>query len=101
MSIPDTLTPPLAVITPDDQRGVLWTVGVICFAFIYLTFAVRIFVRWRRFQIDDYAILVACVLILAESAVSFAAVAMGLGTTASTLASADRVRTLWQVSEKG
>ncbi|EME41162.1 hypothetical protein DOTSEDRAFT_73557 [Dothistroma septosporum NZE10] len=97
MSIPDTLSPALAVINEDDQRGVLWTVGVICFAFIYLTFAVRLFVRWRRFQVDDYAILVACILILAEVAAAFAAVAMGLGTKALMLQSADQIQTVWQL----
>ncbi|CAK3788307.1 Proline iminopeptidase [Lecanosticta acicola] len=80
MAVPsELLYPPLAVITPQDQRGVLWTVGIICLAFIFFTFALRVFVRWRRFRPDDYAILSACILVVAEAALSFAAVGLGLG----------------------
>lgn len=92
----DDLLPPLARITPSDQRGVLWIIATICLAFIYLTFAARVFVRWRRFQHDDYAILAACVLVLAQTSVSYGAVGLGLGV--SRLTDEDDVQTVWQVS---
>lgn len=92
----DQLLPPLARITPTDQRGVLWIIATICLSFIYLTFAARVFVRWRRFQPDDYAILTACVLVLAETSVSYAAVGMGLGVSKLTVGD-DDIQTVWQV----
>lgn len=91
------LLPPLARITPQDQRGVLWIIATICMVFIYLTLAARAFVRWRRFQPDDFAIFAACVLVLAQTSVSYAAVGLGLGLSRLTV-SEDDVKTVWQVS---
>lgn len=97
MTTTQILYPPLAAITPVDQRGVLWVIGIISLAFIYLTLALRVFVRWRRFQPDDYAILAACVLVIAEASVAFAAVGMGLGTSKLNR-EGSREGTVWKVS---
>lgn len=93
----EVLLPPLARITPQDQRGVLWIIATICLAFVYLTFAARAFVRWQRFQPDDYAILAACVLVLAQTSVSYAAVGLGLGHSGLTV-DEDDIQTVWRVS---
>lgn len=93
----DDLLPPLARITDQDQRGCLWIIATICLLFISLTFAARVFVRWMRFQPDDYAIFAACVLVVGQSSVSFAAVGLGLGSSEATTDDGG-VQTVWQVS---
>lgn len=98
MTDTQTLYPALATITPDDQRGVFWIIAIICVAFVYLTFAVRVFVRWQRFQPDDYAICAACVLVLAQASVLFAAVGMGLGASGLILERQHEIRMVWRVS---
>lgn len=92
----DELLPPLARITDLDQRGCLWIIATICLLFISLTFAARVFVRWMRFQPDDYAIFAACLLVLAQSSVSFAAVGLGLGVSTFTIQEG-RIQTVWRV----
>ncbi|KAF2159781.1 hypothetical protein M409DRAFT_70826 [Zasmidium cellare ATCC 36951] len=96
MTTTQILYPPLAAITPTDQRGVLWIIGIICLAFIYLTLALRVFVRWRRFQPDDYAIIAACVLVVAEASVAFAAVGLGLGSSKLN-GESSRESTVWRL----
>ncbi|GIZ45739.1 hypothetical protein CKM354_000889300 [Cercospora kikuchii] len=73
------LYPPLSTITPTDRRGIYWIIGVICVCHILLTLFLRLMVRWRRFQIDDYAVVAGCVLFLAQTGVAFGAVALHLG----------------------
>lgn len=98
MESSEILYPPLAVVKPDDRRGVLWTVGVICLAFIHFTFALRVFVRWRRFQPDDYAILAACILVILQAAMTFGAVGLGLGSASLTRNNDNDRGAAWRVS---
>lgn len=99
MESSEFLYPPLASITPTDRRGVLWVIGVICLAHIYLTLALRLTVRWRRFQLDDYAITGACGLVLCQSGVVFAALALGLG-RADIVEDEARAAMAWRVSRR-
>lgn len=98
MDAHETLYPPLATITPDDHRGVAWVISIICLSHIYLTLAVRLSVRWRRFQLDDYALVIACVLVLCQSSLVFGAVGMGMGWSGAAGAGDGRIATTWRVS---
>ena len=91
------LSAPLAVITADDQRGVLWIVGLLSLVFIYLTISLRAFVRWMRWQADDYALFAACILVLVQCTVAFVAARIGLGAS-FILSDHSRMVDVWRVS---
>lgn len=93
----EILYPPLARIAPDDQRGFLWIIAILCLLFVWLTLAARCYVRWRRFQPDDYAILAACAVGLSQFTVIFAALAIGLGATPK-VGAEDTIKRAWRVS---
>lgn len=93
------LYPPLATITPTDQRGVAWVIGVITLSHVLLTLALRLSVRWRRFQPDDFTLIAACFLVLCQTSVAFGAVGMGLGWSEVAIHGDSPTSTTWQVSE--
>lgn len=74
-------SPPFAVITPDDRRGVLWIAAVLSFIFVLLTLGARVYVRKHMLGWDDYASIAAVFLGMAQYAVVFGGMALGLGTT--------------------
>ncbi|KAM3417147.1 hypothetical protein BST61_g8722 [Cercospora zeina] len=73
------LYPPLSTITADDRRGVYWVIGVICICHVVLTLFLRLMVRWRRLQADDYAVAAGCFFFVVQTSVAFGAVALHLG----------------------
>lgn len=63
-------SPPLAVITPDDQRGVLYVTGGMALATAIVCLAVRAYVRLGFGQAvgsDDYAVIASFVSLLWNS----------------------------------
>lgn len=101
MDDPDEiLYPPLATITPTDQRGVAWVIGIITLSHVFLTLALRLSVRWRRFQPDDFTLIAACILVLCQTSVAFGAVGLGLGWTEVAVNGDARTWTTWRVSEQ-
>ncbi|KAF2207058.1 hypothetical protein CERZMDRAFT_102755 [Cercospora zeae-maydis SCOH1-5] len=73
------LYPPLSTITPTDRRGIYWVIGIICACHVILTLLLRLMVRWRRLQSDDYALVAGCFFFVAQTSLAFGAVARHLG----------------------
>ncbi|KAK5702859.1 hypothetical protein LTR97_003805 [Elasticomyces elasticus] len=81
-------SPPFAVITKDDQRGVIYITSGLALATASVCLVVRAYVRMGLGQAvgkDDYAIVASFLLMIAQSIALFAATANGLGETSTSV----------------
>ncbi|OAA56904.1 hypothetical protein ISF_07420 [Cordyceps fumosorosea ARSEF 2679] len=73
--------PAFAVIAPDDKRGALWIAVLLSLIFVAMTLGARLYVRKHMLGRDDFAVLAAVVLAVAQYAALFAGMPSGLGTS--------------------
>ncbi|KAK5729898.1 hypothetical protein LTR17_011537 [Elasticomyces elasticus] len=81
-------SPPFAVITEDDQRGVIYITSGLALATALVCLVVRAYVRMGLGQAvgkDDYAIVASFLFMIAQSIALFAATANGLGETSTSV----------------
>ncbi|KAK3660824.1 hypothetical protein LTR56_000582 [Elasticomyces elasticus] len=81
-------SPPFAVITEDDQRGVVYITSGLALATALVCLVVRAYVRMGLGQAvgkDDYAIVASFLFMIAQSIALFAATANGLGETSTSV----------------
>ncbi|KAF2481598.1 hypothetical protein BDY17DRAFT_335308 [Neohortaea acidophila] len=86
--------PPLAVITHNDQRGVLFVTGALALAATLVSLLTRAYVRagfGQSFGRDDYALGAAYVLMIAQTIALFVAASYGLGEQSNLIAHSDGV----------
>ncbi|KIW20095.1 hypothetical protein PV08_00670 [Exophiala spinifera] len=77
-------SPPLAIITDTDQRGVLWIITGIGLATVATSLVIRAYVRIefsRSYGLDDISIAVASLFFVIQSALVIVAVRDGIGRT--------------------
>ncbi|KAK5166213.1 uncharacterized protein LTR77_008474 [Saxophila tyrrhenica] len=87
-------SPPLAVITPDDQRGVIFVTGGLALAATMVCLVVRAYVRMgsgQAFGSDDYAIALSFLFMIAQTIALFISAGDGLGVTSSLIGHAEGV----------
>ncbi|KAK4940170.1 hypothetical protein LTR10_019705 [Elasticomyces elasticus] len=85
-------TPPLAVITPTDQRGVLYIITALCLATSIVSLLIRGYVRVEFSQSygkDDISIGAAFILLIIQSCLIFVAARKGVGEALSDIPSHD------------
>lgn len=46
--------PRFATVTADDYGGVVWTVSILCGIYSLLTMALRGYIKWRTWGLDDW-----------------------------------------------
>ncbi|KAI1618475.1 hypothetical protein EDD37DRAFT_622808 [Exophiala viscosa] len=85
-------TPPLAIITPTDQRGVLYIITALCLATSIVSLLIRAYVRVEFSQSygkDDISVAAAFILLIVQSCLIFLAASKGVGEALSDIASGD------------
>ncbi|KAK3724050.1 hypothetical protein LTR37_001172 [Vermiconidia calcicola] len=70
---------PFTSSTPDDHRASIWIATPLSLRFVSLGVATRVYVRFKAFGTDDYVMLAACVLGLAQYCTVMGGLEAGLG----------------------
>ena len=78
---------PFAATSPNDHRAPVWVASFLCLAFVLLGVGTRVWVRFKMFGIDDYLVLVAFAVGLAQFCTVFGGLSIGLGKSTSELSS--------------
>lgn len=78
---------PFAASSPDDHRASVWVASFLCLTFVALGVGTRTWIRIRVFGIDDYVVLAAFVVALAQFCTVFGGLSTGLGKATDELSS--------------
>ncbi|KAK5049004.1 hypothetical protein LTR84_005426 [Exophiala bonariae] len=77
-------SPPIAIVTPTDQRGVLWIVTWFCLATAVVSLLIRVYVRIafsQSYGKDDISIFGAFISFIVQSSIAIYEVRLGVGQT--------------------
>ena len=74
-------SPAFAAVTDDDHRGILWIAAILSLIFTLLTLSARLYVRKHMLGRDDYAVVAAVVISIAQYGTVFSGMQLGLGTS--------------------
>lgn len=78
-------------ITRDDHAGSLWIATLLCLVYSVMTLALRAYLRWNMYGVDDYLALVATGLHIGEAVAIMVGLDYGLGKAQELLRSNDMI----------
>ena len=79
------LNKPFASTTPDDHRAAVWVATLLCLSLVVLGVMTRVYVRFKAFGVDDYVMLGAFIVGLAQFCTVIGGLLNGLGEATSEL----------------
>ena len=88
-STPPGYSKPFASHSADDHRAAPWVATLLCLAIVTCGTLTRVYVRFKAMGMDDYLIIAAYVLSLAEFATTAAGLKIGLGVSTASLSKTD------------
>ncbi|KAF2807268.1 uncharacterized protein BDZ99DRAFT_421262, partial [Mytilinidion resinicola] len=81
MALPSGVSKPWAVITPNNQGGLIAILAGVAVGFVFVSLLIRVYMRhnFAAYRLDDYTFLAASIFACCQAAVVFQQVNLGLG----------------------
>lgn len=86
---PPGYSQPFAASTANDHRAPAWVATLLCLSIVAVGVLTRTYVRFKAMGVDDWLMIAAYVVYLAETATMAAGLKHGLGVSTSGLSAAD------------